>query len=130
MSNATEDSLCDLFCSDDVEDGDDVEDDKDNTELGKLTKGVTSSWMIHTISKMVQYRVGGFRQQQLRLDELTQPRWRDEDDYFIESDIKYGMVELKVPAAVKDHTDMTVATPSPTISGEPMGTLDIVPRKL
>jgi hypothetical protein len=72
MSNAIRESLCDLCCSDDMEGAEDVEDDKDDTELHKLTNEVNSSWMMHTISKMVLYCIWGFWQQQMRLDELTQ----------------------------------------------------------
>jgi hypothetical protein len=37
-----------------------------------------------TISKMVQQRMESFRQKQMKLDELTQPRWEDAADYFRE----------------------------------------------
>jgi len=44
--------------------------------------------------------------------------------------MKYGTTELKVPEVVKPQIDTTVATPSPTTSGEHMQTLDIVREQL
>lgn len=61
---------------------------------------------------------------------MTQPGWDDVADYFCEGDMKYGMVELKVPTVVKPQTDTTEGTQSPTIFEEPMETLHIIPGKL
>jgi hypothetical protein len=54
-----------------------------------------------TISKPVQHRMESFRQQQLTLDELTQPGWGDAADNSRERDMKYGKTELKIPAVGK-----------------------------
>jgi len=51
-----------------------------------------------TIPKMVQHRMESFRQNQMRLDELTQPGCGDAANYFCERDMKYGTADLKVPA--------------------------------
>ena len=51
MMIAIGDSLRDLACSDDEEDGDD--DDAD-TELGKLSEDDEPGWVVGTLSKMVQ----------------------------------------------------------------------------
>ena len=141
MLNAIENSLSDLACVKDQEDGEDEDDDEEDTGHGKLSEdndeedtghGKLSEddepgWVMGTISKTVQHRMESFRQKQMRLDELTQPGWGDAADYFRERDMKYGMTELKVPALLKSHTDSTAATPSPTTLGELMQTLDIVP---
>ena len=127
MLNAIGDSLSNLASSQDEEDGEDKDDDEEDTELGKLSEDDEPGRVMGTISKTVQYRMERIRQQQMRLDELTQPGWWDATHYFPGSDMKYGMTELKVPAAVKPQTDTTAATPSPTTFGERMQVLDIVP---
>jgi len=71
-----------------------------------------------TISKTVQQSMGRFWQKQMKLDELTEPEWADAVDYIHEKDMKYGTTELRVPAAVKPHTNDNPANPSPTTFGE------------
>jgi hypothetical protein len=78
MLDAIGDSLRDLACSDDEEDGEDDED----TEQGKLSEDYEPGWVMGTISKMVQQRMERFREKQLKLDELTQPGWGDAAGYF------------------------------------------------
>jgi len=120
MLNAIRDSLSDLASSDDEQDGDDEEDDEEDIELGKLSDNDEPGWVTGTISKTVQHRMESFWRKQIRLDELTQPGWVDAANYFCESDMKYGTAELKVPAVVRPHIDMTAAIASPTTAGKHM----------
>jgi hypothetical protein len=64
-------SLSDLASSDDGEDGE--EEDDEETEQGNLSEDDEHSWVMGTITKMVQQRMKRFRQKQMKLDELTQP---------------------------------------------------------
>jgi len=122
------DSLSDLASSDNENNRED-EDDEEDTELGMMSEDDEPGWEMGWISRMVQHGMESFRQKQMRLHELTTPAWGDAADYFRQSDMKYGMTELKVPAAVKPKTDTTVPTSSPTSFGELMQTLHIVPRQ-
>ena len=79
-----------------------------------------------TITKTVQHCMESFRQKQMRLNELTQPRWGDAANYFRERDMRYGTAELKVLAVVKPQIDTTTATPSLITVGEHMQTPEIV----
>jgi len=74
------DSLSDLVSSDDWEDGD--EGDDEETEQGSWSEDDEPGWVIGTITKTVQQRMERFRQKQMKLHELTQPRWEDSADYF------------------------------------------------
>jgi len=76
MLNAIRDSLSNLACSNNEQDGEDKDDD-DNTELGKLSDDDEPGWVMGTISKTVQHRMESFRQKQMRLDKLTQQGWAD-----------------------------------------------------
>jgi hypothetical protein len=78
-----------------------------------------------TISKTLQYCIVRFRQMQMKLEEVTQPGWREAANYFGERDRIYLTAELKVPAVVIPQTDMPAATPSPTTFEEHMQTVDI-----
>jgi hypothetical protein len=126
MLNAIGDSLSDLASSDDEQDGEDEEDDEEDSELGKLSDDDEPGWVMGTITKTVQHRRESIRQEQMRLDKLTQPGWGDAANYFHERDMRYGTAELKVPAGIKPQIDTTAATPSPTTAGEHVQTLDIV----
>jgi len=130
MLNAIVDSLSDVASPEDEEDGEDLDDDEEDTILGKLSEDDEPGWVMGTISKMVQHPMESFRQNQMRLDELTQPGWGDTANYFRKRDMKYRITELKVLAVVKHQTDTTAATPSPTTFGELMQALDIVPGQL
>jgi len=70
------------------------------------------------------------RQKPMMRDELTQQGWGDAADYFRERNEKYATTELKVPAVIQPHTAEDAASSVPTTFGEPMETLDSVPRKL
>jgi hypothetical protein len=126
MLNAIRDSLSDLASSDDEQDGEDKEDEEEHTELGKLSDDDEPGWIMGTITKTVQHRRESFRQKQIRLDELTQPGWRDAANYFHERDMRYGTGKLKVPAVGKPQIDTTAATPSLITVGEHMQTPEIV----
>jgi len=127
MLNAIGDSLSNLASSEDEEDEEDEDDDEEDTELGKLSEDEHPGWVMGTISKTVQHRTDSFRKKHMRLDELTQPGWGETADDFCERDMMYGTAALRVPAVVKPQTDTTAATPSPTICGELMQVLDIIP---
>ena len=129
MLNAIGDSLSDLASSDDGEDGEDEDDDEDNPELGKISEDDEPGWVMGTISKTVQHRMERFRQKQIELDKLKQPGWGDAVDYFHERDKKYRTSELKVPAGVQSQTEEDATCSAPTTFGEPMETLDSVPRR-
>jgi hypothetical protein len=76
---------------------------------------------------MVQQCLERFRQKQMTIDELTQPGWEDVADYFRERDTKYGTSTLRVPAVVKQQTEVNTPTPVPTTIGESLECLDIIP---
>jgi hypothetical protein len=111
MLNAIGDSLSDLGCSEDVEHGEDEGDDEEDTGHGNLSDDDEPGWVKGTISKMVQHHMESFWQKHLRIDELTQPGWGYAADYFVQSDMKYGRTDLKVPAVGKPQADSTAATP-------------------
>ena len=126
MLNAIGESLSDLASSDNEQDGEAEEDDQVDTERGKLSDDDERGWVMGTISKTVQHAIESFRQNQMRIDELSQPGWWDAANYFRERDMKYGTAELNVPAVVTPWIDTTAATASPTTAEEHMQTLDIV----
>jgi len=68
-----------------------------------------------------------FRQNQLKLDDLTQPELDDSADFFRESDKKYSTSQLRVPAVIQLQTDEDAVAPSPTTFQEHMDCPDIVP---
>jgi len=120
---AIRDSLSHIASSNDAEDGK-HEDEK--TEQGKLSEDDEPSWVMGTISKMVQQRMESFRQKQMKVDELTQPGWEDAADYICESDKKYGTAELRVLVVVQPQTDDDASAPPPTTFGEIIERRDIV----
>jgi len=130
MLNAIGDSLSDHSSSKDVEDAEGEEDDEDDPAGGKLSEDDEPGWVMGTISKTVQYRMERFREKQLKLDQLTQPRWGDAVDYLCESVKKYGMTEWEVPAVVQPQTADDAASSAPTTFGDSGETLASVPGKL
>jgi hypothetical protein len=52
-----------------------VEDNEENTDLGKLSDNDEPGWVRGTTCKTVQRRLKSFRQKQMMLDELNQPGW-------------------------------------------------------
>jgi len=63
----------------------------------------------------------------MKLDELTLLGWEDAADYFRARDKKYSTSALRVPAVVQQQTDDVAATTVPTMIGELLECLDIVP---
>jgi hypothetical protein len=124
MMAAIGDSLSDLACSDHREDG---EDENEETEQGKLSEDDEPGWVMGTMTKTVQQRMESFRQKQLKLNELAQPRWEDAADYFREQDKMYGRAKLSFPVFVQPQTDDGALAPPPTTFGELMERLGIVP---
>ena len=130
MLNAISDGLSDLASSDDREHGEDEDDDKEqHLQLGKLSEDDKPSWVMGTISKPVQHRMDHFRPKQTKLNGMTQPGWGEAANNFHERDKKYGMTKLKVPTVVQQQTADDAASTGPTTVGEPMETLDTIPRK-
>ena len=87
MLNTIGDSLRDLASWDDGEDREDEDDDEEDPAGGKLSEDDKSSWVIGTISQMVQYGMERFRQKQMKLDGLTQPGDGDSADSSCERDM-------------------------------------------
>jgi hypothetical protein len=102
MLVALGDSLSDLVSSDDGEDGEDEDDEE--TEQGKLSEDDEPGWVMGRITKMVQRCMERFRQEQMKLNELTQPGWEDAADFFHERYKKYATTEMRVPAHVPLQT--------------------------
>jgi len=125
MLNTIRDSLSNLASSDGEQVGQEKGYDEDDTELRKLSDDDEPGWVIGTMYETVQQRMEHFRQNQMKLDELTQQGSGDAANYFREMDMKYGTTGLKVRAVVKPQIDTTAATPSPTTFGEHMQTPDI-----
>jgi len=117
MLNVIGDGQSYLASSEEEEHGDDEDDDEEDSELGMLREDDEPGWVMGTISKTVQHSMKSFRQQQMRLDKLTQLGWGDAADYFREWDRKYRSTELKVLEVVKPQTDTTAATPLQTTFG-------------
>ena len=80
-----------------------------------------------TTTQPVQQRMEMFRQNHIKLDELTQPGWEDAADYFRQRDEKSGTSELRVPASIQPPRNNDAPAPPPTTFGELMEYLDIVP---
>jgi hypothetical protein len=102
------------------------EDDED-TEQGVLSEDDEPSWVMGTITKMVQQRIETFRQKQMKLDELTQLGWEDAADDLRERDQKCRTSELIVPAVVQSQMYNDAAATAPTAFGELIECLEIVP---
>jgi hypothetical protein len=126
MLNDIRNSPRDLSSSDNEQDGVHQENNEQDTELGKLSDDDEPGWGMGTIFNAVQDHMESVRLKQIWLDELTQLRCGGTANYFGERDMKNGTAELQIPAVVKHLIDTTAATPSPTIFGEHMRTLDIV----
>ena len=131
MLDVFRDSLSDHLISDDEEDGEDTEHDQEDTELGTLSEDGEPSWVMGTISKMVQQHMECVWQKQMKIDDLTQqPAWGDVPDHFCERDERYGTAKMIVPAVVMPQTVVDAAAFASTTFGAIVETLDIVPRKL
>jgi len=128
--NAIRDSLSELASQADHEDEEDKGDDEDDPELAKLSDGDEPGWVLGTISKMVQHRVGSFRQKHMKLDLLTQPGWRDVADYFHQRDKKNETTEWNVPDVVQPQMEDVTAPSAATTFGERMEILESIPRKV
>ena len=124
---AIRDNLSDLASQIDDEDGEDEADDEDDTAHGKVGEHNEPGWVLGTISNTEIHRMERFRQKQIRLGKRMQPGEGDSADCISESEMKYGMTELKVSAVGKLQTDTTAATPSPTTFGAHMQAPHIVP---
>jgi hypothetical protein len=126
MPVAFGDSLSDLTSSDNGEDGEDDDDDK--TEQGNFSEDDEPGWVTGTITNTVQQCIERFQQKQMKLDELTQPGWKDVADYLGARYKEYGTTRLKVPVIVQPQTNDHPPAPPAATFGELMKSLDIVPR--
>jgi hypothetical protein len=68
-----------------------------------------------------------FWQNQMKINELTQPGWEDAADYFCERDTKYGTSELMITAVIQPQTNDDILASPPTTIGELMESLEIIP---
>jgi hypothetical protein len=73
----------------------DKDDDDDDAQQGKLSEDDESGWVMDTVTQLVQYRKERFRQNQMRLVQLTQRGWGDEANYIRESDMKYVTARIE-----------------------------------
>jgi len=80
-----------------------------------------------TITTTVQQCLERFRQSQMKLDELTQLGWKDSANSLCERDKKYGTSGLQVPALLQKQTGLDATTPVPSMIGQLLEGLDIVP---
>jgi hypothetical protein len=80
-----------------------------------------------TITNTVLQHMERFRQKQINLDELTQPRWEKSVDYYGEQDKKYSTSEMRVPAVVWQQTNDDALAPPLKTFREHMQSPDIVP---
>jgi len=71
-----------------------------------------------------------FRQEQMKLDPLSRPGWRDTANHFRVRNKKYGPTQLKVPAVVQSQMANAGTSSALTTFGERMETIDSVPRKV
>jgi hypothetical protein len=53
----------------------------------------------------------------MKLDELTQPGWKDAADYLREQGKKYGITELRLLAIVQPQTNDDALAPPPATFG-------------
>jgi len=63
-----------------LDDEDDREDNNDSSQ-GKLSAYDEPGWKMGTITKTVQHCVECFHLTQMTVDKLSQPGWRNTDDY-------------------------------------------------
>jgi len=128
MLNAIGDGLGDLARTENGQDGEHDDADEEDPAGGKSSNDDKPGWVMGTISTTVQYRMERFRQMQMKLDEFTHPGWGGAPYYLGEKDTKYGTTALKVAAVVQPQTADDTASSAPMRFGEPMETLDSVPR--
>ena len=114
----------DFASSDDREDGEDEDDEE--TVQDKRSEDDEPSWVRGTITKTVQQCMEMFRQNQMNLEELTQPGWDDAAASFSERDKTYRTSELSVPAVTQPQMNNDTPAPPPTTFGELMEYIDIV----
>jgi len=82
MMYAIRDSLGNFASSDDEQDGENEEDDKEDTELGKLSDDNEHGCEMGIISKTVQHRMESVQQKKMRLHKLMHPGWLDGGNSF------------------------------------------------
>jgi hypothetical protein len=82
MMVAIGDTLRNIANSDDGNDGEDEDDGK--TEQGQFSDDDKPGWVICTIPQTVGQHMSRFRQEQIKLDQLTTLRWEDSDGNFRE----------------------------------------------
>jgi len=119
------DSLSDLACSDDEDDGKD--EDYQNSELNKHRKDDEQGWVMGTVAQTVQRCMEWFRQKQMTLAELTQQQWGDAFYHFHERDQLHSTTDSRFLEVVNLQMDDVAAAPAPTTVGEHMECIDIIP---
>ena len=119
------DSLSDLASSDNGGDGHNANDEE--TEQGQLSEDDGPGWVMGTITKTVQLHMERFRQQEKKVEELTQPGSQEAAYYLREIDGKHGTSGLWVPAVFGAHRIDDAASLAATTIGELVECLDSLP---
>jgi hypothetical protein len=123
MLNAMGDNLSNLAMYNNDKDEEDEKNDEEDSGLGKLSEVDKPSWVMGTISTIVQQHMEAIQHQQMWHDQLTQPEWVDTANCFHERDMKYKTAVLLQMARV-------VATPALPTCGKITATLDNIPMNL
>jgi len=118
------DSLSDLVCLDDEQDGED--EDNEDTEVGQLSDDDEPGWVMSTTSKTVPQRIEPFQEKHMTLDEVTQLGKGDAVEYVCQWEEKYGTTELSPPALVEPQTDDVAGASALKTFGELVECLDNV----
>lgn len=126
---AIEACLSNLAILDDKEDVDVKADDRNGSELGKLSENDEPGWVMGTLSKEVPQSMETYLVMEIWHDELTQLRWWDMADYFPYRDMKCWMAALKLLPIVISLADKVAATPGTTKFVKLIVTVDNVPGK-
>jgi hypothetical protein len=119
------DSLSNIASSNDEEVWEDA--DVKETEQGQRSEDDEPGCWLGKINQIVLQRMEMFQQEQMKLDELSQPGWENSGNYFNERDKRYGTSKLRVPAAVQPPTDDDKVAPALATFEELMKCVDIVP---
>jgi len=87
------------------------------------------SWVTDTISKIVVHPMVHLWLILIKLDELAEQDWGDTADWFRNSDKKHVTTEFNISAVVQSPSEDDAHSSGPLTVGEPMETVDIIPRK-
>jgi hypothetical protein len=128
MLVAIGDSLRDVASSNDGEDGEDVDDEK--TEQRKVSEDDEPGWVMGTIIKTGQQRMERLWQKRMKLDELAKLAWENAANYFCKRYKKYCTFKLSLLAIFQPQTIEDAPAPPPTMFGELLESVQIVPGRV